>query len=439
MFIEDFVENASIPQSRADVKSDKLPRRGALVTALGIVEILSWGSSYYLLAVLAKPIAVDTGFSLAWVVAGLSLALLAGGVASPFVGRMIEHRGGRPVLAGSSVLFAFGFGCLSLATSLPVYLTAWLIIGFAMGSGLYDAAFATLGRIYGQNARPAIALLTLFGGFASTVCWPLTAFLTEAFGWRGACIVYAGLHLAVGLPLNLFILPREKKIALPSKAMRAAQNRSSDSRKVTAFFLLAAIVTLGDALLSVISVHLISILQTRGMALMSAVALGALIGPAQVGARIIEMAAGRFYHPIWTLMASTILIAAGLALIFNPFQTAAVALAVILYGSGMGLAYIARGTVPLRIFGPIGYASLMGRLALPSLLAQALSPSLASVLLAKGNANLTITIVMGIAVTNVVLGVLLWMAAKHFRTPQEQSEQPSRSAGRSVEGTSRIG
>lgn len=409
------MENRSIPQPMTGDTSDPLPRRGSLVTALGTVEILSWGSSYYLLAVLAKPIAADTGFSLAWVVAGLSLALLAGGVASPFVGRMIEHRGGRPVLAGSSVLFALGFACLSLAASLPVYLLAWLIIGVAMGSGLYDAAFATLGRIYGRNARPAIAMLTLFGGFASTVCWPLTAFLTEAFGWRGACVVYAGLHLAVGLPLNLLILPREKRIALPVKAMGAAQGGSSDSGKVSAFFLLAAIVTLVDALLSVISVHLIAILQTRGMALMSAVALGALIGPAQVGARILEMAAGRFYHPVWTLIASTILIAAGLALIFNPFESAAAALAVILYGSGMGLAYIARGTVPLNVFGPQGYASLMGRLALPSLLAQALSPSLASVLLARGNANLTITIVMAIAIANVVLAVLLWLVVRKSR------------------------
>lgn len=407
---EDFVS-----PSGASGNPVALPRRGSLVTALGIVEILSWGSSYYLLAVLAKPITVDTGFSLSLVVAGLSLALLAGGMASPLVGRMIERRGGRPVLACSSLLFALGFGCLSLATNLSAYFAAWLIIGFAMGSGLYDAAFATLGRIYGQNARPAIVMLTLFGGFASTVCWPLTAFLTEEYGWRAACVAYAGLHLFVGLPLNLFRLPREKKMALPSKETRAGQSGSVDSRKAAAFFLLAAIITLGDALLSIISVHLLSILQTRGMALTAAVAMGALIGPSQVGARILEIAVGRFYHPIWTLIASTTLIAAGLALIFNPFQTAMAAPAVVLYGSGMGLAYIARGTVPLRIFGPLGYASLMGRLALPSLLAQALSPSLASVLLSHGNATLTLTIIMGIAVTNVALGVLLWLVAKNIR------------------------
>lgn len=390
------------------------PRRGPLVTALGFVQILSWGSSYYLLAVLANPIVADTGWSLSWVVGGLSIGLLAGGVVSPLVGHAIEHHGGRLVLACSSILFALGLGCLGFAQNLPVYLAAWLIIGFAMGGGLYDAAFATLGRIYGENARPAIAMLTLFGGLASTVCWPLTAFLAGEVGWRGTCLVYAGLHIVVDLPLNALVIPRGS-FAMSSEVAQAAASTfltegSSSGKRTTEFALLAAIVALGEGLFSVISVHLLSILQTRGMELAAAVALGSLIGPAQVGARVLEMAFGRLYHPIWTMMASTALVAVGLVLLVGQFPI--VAVAVMVYGGGVGLASIARGTVPLRLFGPLGYASLMGRLALPTLLAQALSPSIASLLLGHRDANLTLTIVMGMALTDMVLVALLWAAAK---------------------------
>ena len=155
--------SSSISQPVAAINTSEPPRRGTLITALGIIQILSWGSSYYLLAVLAKPIVADSGWSLPWVVGGISLGLLAGGVASPYVGRTIEHHGGRLVLSCSSILFALGLGCLSLAASLPAYLAAWLIIGFAMGGGLYDATFATLGRIYGLSARPVITMLTVFG------------------------------------------------------------------------------------------------------------------------------------------------------------------------------------------------------------------------------------------------------------------------------------
>jgi MFS family permease len=125
-----------ILQPSATIDAGEPPKRGALVTALGVIQIISWGSSYYLLAVLARPIVADTGWSLPWVVGGISLGLLAGGVASPHIGRTIEHRGGRLVLSCSSILFALGFGGLSLATNLPVYLAAWLIIGLAMGCGL---------------------------------------------------------------------------------------------------------------------------------------------------------------------------------------------------------------------------------------------------------------------------------------------------------------
>src|SRR5918999_1731734 len=166
-----------------------------VVSVLGVTQILAWGSSYYLLAVLVEPIGDSTDWPLAWIVSGLSLGLLAAGLVSPRVGDSIERHGGRPVLATSAGLLAFGLVGLALAPSLLIYLAAWLVLGIGMGAGLYDAAFATLGRLYGQRAPTAIATLTLFGGLASTACWPLSALPVSEYGWRGACLIYAGIHL----------------------------------------------------------------------------------------------------------------------------------------------------------------------------------------------------------------------------------------------------
>ena len=188
--------------------------RWPVITALGVTQIMAWGSSYYLPAVLARPIAVDTGWPLGWVIGGLSLGLLAAGAVSPIVGRVIASRGGRPVLAASACLLAMGLLLLSLAHSLPVFWAAWLVIGLGMGAGLYDPAFATLGRMYGESGRSAITALTLFGGFASTVCWPLSAFLESHVGWRGACQAYAAVQLGRGASHYLFV-PAARTASVP--------------------------------------------------------------------------------------------------------------------------------------------------------------------------------------------------------------------------------
>ena len=154
--------------------------RRLVVSALGVAQILAWGSSYYLPAVLAKPIATDTGWSLTWVVGGLSAGLLASGIVSSVTGGLIQRKGGRPVLMAGAVLLASGLTVMGLAPNLPVYFFAWVLMGIGMSASLYDAGFGTLGRLYGKNARSAITSLTLFGGFASTVCWPLNWFTAAA-------------------------------------------------------------------------------------------------------------------------------------------------------------------------------------------------------------------------------------------------------------------
>jgi hypothetical protein len=387
------------------------PPRRMVISVLGITQILAWGSSYYLLAVLAKPISMDTGWPLSWIVGAMSIGLLVSGMVSPRVGRVIEHRGGRPVLAIGAIFLAMGLVGLAAAPTVPVFVLAWVILGVGMGAGLYDPAFATLGRLYGTNARSAITALTLFGGFASTVCWPLSAYMVDAVGWRGACVAYALIQLLVSLPLYLFGLPRELR-HVPSPPANSESGTTSeqpreqtDTRRVL-FVLLALSLTMASVISSALSVHLLTILQARGIALGTAVALGAMVGPSQVGARIIEMLLGRRFHPIWTMVASSTLLAAGLALLFAGFP--AVAVGLVIYGAGNGLTSIVRGTLPLALFGADGYASLMGRLARPLLVAQAVAPSLGAVILDQYGGIPTIAALVTVAAANIA--TVLWLA-----------------------------
>ncbi|ESR23820.1 MFS transporter [Lutibaculum baratangense] len=391
--------------------------RGRVISALGVGQILAWGSSYYLPAVLGHPMAAATGWSYAWVTGGLSLGLLVSGLAAIHVGRAIDTHGGRPVLVGSSLLMGAGLLLLAAAPSLPVYIAAWLVLGLAMGSGLYDAAFSTLGRLYGRDARSAISSLTLWGGFASTVCWPLSAFLVETVGWRGTCLVYAAIHLCLVLPLHFFVVPREarrERETLRAAETPADETRIGSTRRLVLFVLVAAILTSGSMIAGMWSVHIITILQANGLALAAAVGLGALVGPSQVGARIVERLFGTRHHPIWTLSAAAILVGGGLVLLLlGPPLPAA---ALIAYGAGNGIWSIARGTLPLAVFGASGYAALMGRLVTPSLIAQALSPSIGAVLMQAHGVSAALYVLVGLGAFNIVgvvaLWILLWRAMR---------------------------
>jgi MFS family permease len=384
------------------------PVRRVVIAALGVTQILAWGSSYYLLAVLGAPIAADTGWSLSIVVGGLSLGLLAGGLASPAIGRTIDAKGGRPVLAVSSLLLGLGLALLGSAHHLVIYGLAWLVLGLGMGSGLYDAAFATLGRAFGVEARSAIVSLTLLGGFASTVCWPLTAWLLHTYGWRSVCFVYAAVQLGFSLPVHLLLMPRQEPRLKSGRGAEAPSASPVATAQRRAFMLFAVLVTFGGAIASIMSVHLLTFLQMRGFDLAAAVALGALFGPAQVAARVVEMTFGNRYHPIWTLAAAKGLVglAAVLLLVRIPF----VGFAVITYGAGNGVWSIARGTMPLALFGASGYATLIGRLALFGLLAQALSPSIAAVVLDRFGSDAVLSVLAMMALVNVSVTATLWVS-----------------------------
>jgi MFS family permease len=383
----------------------------AVITVLGVAQILAWGSSYYLLAVLAKPIAAETGWPMTWIVGGLSLGLLAAGVVSPRVGDTILRLGGRTVLIASALCFALGLVGLALSPSLPFYVMSWLVLGAGMGAGLYDAAFGTLGRLFGQRARMAIATLTLFGGFASTVCWPFSALLVSEFGWRTTCLVYAGIHLAILLPLYVFALPREPRREIPARgglpgAIDPGAREQPMAGSQLIFCLFALAITISSMISTLLSVHLIAILQSRAMTLGAAVALGAIIGPSQVGARGIEMIISRFHHPIWTKLASTLFMALGIGLLWSGLPILPVAF--IFYGAGIGIESIARGTLPLAVFGERRYPAIVGRIAMPSLIGQAAAPSLGAMLIGALGIHGMLAAVSMLAAANVALVIVLF-------------------------------
>ena len=391
------------------------PAAARTVTVLGLGQVFAWGATYYLPAVLARPIAQDTGWPLTWIVGALSLGTLVSGLAAPAVGRRIDRLGGRPVLAASALLFAAGLGGLAVAPGLLAYLACWLVLGLGMGAGLYDAAFGTLGRLYGQDARKHITVLTLFGGFASTLCWPLSAWLVSAVGWRGTCLAYACLHLCVVLPAYLWLLPRRAARATPAPqdgiagepAPPADGTTTPAAAHRTRFLLLATSGALTAAIGAVVAVHLLALLQGRGIPLAAAVALGALIGPAQVGARLVEMVLGRYHHPVWTMGAAAMLMFTGTALLYG--DGLGVAVALVLYGAGMGIHSIARGAVPLALFGATHYASMMGRLARPGAIIGALAPTLVAMLwAATSDGAVLLALAGGTALNLVVVGLLLF-------------------------------
>jgi predicted MFS family arabinose efflux permease len=387
--------------------------RRVVITALGFAQILAWGTSFYFPAVFATAIVADTGWSLGLVVSGTSIGLLVAGLISPQVGRIIDRHGGRPVLFASSLFYAAGLAGVGLAPNLPLYLAAWALIGIGMGTGLYDAVFAALGRLYGSGARGPITNLTLFGGFASTVCWPLSAFMIDHVGWRIACLIYAALHLCVALPLQMAVVrkapPRAAPDIVSEKQDRPAAPAQIENETMI-FALLAVVLSICAGIGSIVIVNFMIFLQARGVDYAVAVSLGTLFGPAQVGARVVERLFGNRYHPIWTMIASCSLMAIGLLMLLGHFPV--LLLIILLYGAGYGVSWIGRGTLPLALFGPLGFPRLMGKLAFPSLIVQAAAPSAGAWIIEASGPNATIGVLTVLALINVALIGALWVMCR---------------------------
>jgi len=349
------------------------------VGVLGVTEILSWGALFYPPVLTVPLIAHDHGWSKSFAMGGFSLGLFVGGLVSRYVGALIDRFGGHVVMPAGSLIGAAGLVGLAGAQSAWAYFAVWMVLGVAMAASLYDPAFATLGRIFGGGARAPITTLTLAGGFASTVSWPATQFLIDKVGWRGTYLVYAALLLGVAAPLLAFALPRRRAGAALRDSRAEAALEPKPAAVVPAhgavFLLVAAGFAAYAFVPSALSAQLLAIFQRFGLPSTTVVAIGMLFGPAQVLARICELAFGRNLHALWVARFSLgLLVAAFVLLALLPFSAPLAAVFAVMYGMANGLMTIARGTVPLALFGAAGYGRLVGRIGGPFLVVQAIAP-----------------------------------------------------------------
>ncbi len=363
--------------------------RTRVVIVLGSAQTLAWASSYYLPAMLAVPMARDLGVSVPTVFAAFSVALLVSGLLGPYAGRTIDRWGGRPVLMGTNGVFAAGLCALAAAQGPVGLFAAWVILGVGMGSGLYEAAFAALVRFYGHQSRNAITGITLIAGFASTVGWPLTTLLEAHVGWRGACLAWAGLHLLVGLPLNAWlphaVRPDAPAAATSSATAPAPSTPSKPAGVGRAGWILAFVFAITWFISTAMAAHLPRLLMLGGASFAAAVAIGALVGPAQVGGRLLEFGILRRIHPLLSARLATLMHPIG-AVLLTLLGAPAAALFAVLHGAGNGILTIAKGTLPLVIFGPQAYGERQGLLMLPARMLQALAPWLFGIFLDRWGA-----------------------------------------------------
>lgn len=338
---------------------------------LGLAQTLAWAGSYYVPAVLAAPMAADLGVAPSRVFLAFSGALLLTAFLGPAVGRAIDRHGGRGVMAAGNAAMAAGLCVLATATGEAALFAGWALIGLGMAAGLYDAAFATLARLLGAGARPAITGITLLAGFASTLGWPVSAAMEAAWGWRGACLGWAAVQLLLCLPLNLLLPRAEPAPPAPPRAAAPPARRRADARDAA---LLAVSFAAGGVAASALGAHLPGLLLAAGAAPALAIAAAALMGPAQVGARLLEWGLLRRLHPLVSARLSLAAHPLGAALVLALGPAAAVPF-VLLHGAGNGVQTIARGTLPLAVFGPAGYGARQGWIIAPARFLGAVAPA----------------------------------------------------------------
>ncbi|MGR0183383.1 MFS transporter [Azospirillum aestuarii] len=383
-----------------------------LVWFLGVSQLLCWGISYYLIAIFGNPMAADLGLSLPVAFGGFTAALLVMGVVSGRVGRAIDRWGGRPVMVIGSLLTAAG--CLGLASStgLVSYYASWLVLGLAMRASLYEAAFAALARLGGPLARVPISQITLLGGLASTVLWPVGQAMADAWGWRGALVAYAVIALLT-IPLHAAI-PSDRYVRPPVPAGTEPAGPVDPRRRawVAPVFYMVMTTAVG-VLTSAMSAHMIGILVGLGAAPAAAVWISTVRGVGQSSARLCEVMSGSRLHP--TALA---LLACGLLLpgfIIGLWSGAALSAGVafsLLFGAGAGLATIVRGTLPLVLFDPQSYGRTVGRLLVPSFYAAALAPMGYAVIIERAGETAALLLSAVLALVAVAAAGVLWATAR---------------------------
>jgi MFS family permease len=379
------------------------------VIGLGITQILGYGTLYYAFAILEPQISRDFGWPSSWSFGCLSLALLVSAFAGPWAGRLIDERGARLVMSLGSIASAIALALLAASQNLVTFAFALIIVEVTSVLVLYDAAFAGLSQVAGSKAaRRAITQMTLFGGFASTFFWPLTHYLAEQMDWRSIYLIFALMHLGLCLPLHLLVLGK----ARPSASVQAAQRQESEADHPVldaamgfrAMVGLIAYFCLTGFVYSSFNIQWVSALQQAGFTATVAVGVGVLMGPSQVAIRLIDMIFGRSLHPLMTgAISSALLVIAIAALLASGLGATGAIVFAILFGLSQGLSSIVRGTIPLALFGRIGYGARLGRISAVSVMVKSCAPFVFALLLEKIGPTFT----FGAAATLAVLSLIV--------------------------------
>lgn len=381
------------------------------VISLGVSQLVCWGISYYLIAAFGARIAEDLGWSEPIVYGGFSAALVIMALTSPLTGQSIDRFGGKIVMTAGSVLLALGCRGIALSYSIEVYYLSWMLLGFAMRLCLYDAAFAALARIGGIHAKRPISQITLLGGLASTVFWPVGFFLAETFGWRAALMIYA-LFALLTIPLHLSIpagrfddqtMTAENELSMlpPPAAATAREQWIAGS-------LYALIFTLLNFLNSAMSTHMITLLAGLGLTAALSVWISTLRGIGQSLARVCEVLFGARLHPVSLTILATVILPLGFVVgIFSGQFLAAALLFAFLFGAGNGLMTITRGTLPLVLFDHQTYGTLVGKLLVPGFLLSAISPIAYTYIIDHFGEQTALVISAGLAFIIFILSLVL--------------------------------
>jgi MFS family permease len=355
------------------------------VNALGLTQITAWGTSYYCLGVLAKPIVAETGWSLSTVFLGFTIALLVMGFISTWVGRLIDRFGARPVMTIGTIIVSAGLLALAQVHDQASYFAVWAVLGVGMRCCLYDAAFAALVQVTPTRGRKAISYLTLYGAYASTVFWVIGHYLNEAYGWRGTLVAFAAINLAVCLPLNWIGLSRRDTKDDASIARATATSPDGPAlegrMRVVGIILFALIMSLNGFVFGVISLQLVPLLEAAGLAGATAVWVASLKGHGQFAGRLVEIFFGRNLKAMTIARIAIGVVPASLLLLFLARGDLWLLVAfTLLLGASQGVVTIVRGAVPLALFGTNGYGAVLGLIATPILLVNAFSPAVFALL-----------------------------------------------------------
>jgi len=384
-----------------------------LVGALGITQIVSWGSLYYAFPLLLRPIEQELGWTRPDVVGAFSVSLLIAGVAALPAGVVIDRYGGRALMAAGSFAAALLLALLSRTQSLTAFYLIWAGLGLCMAATLYEPAFAVIYRSFGGDARRAVTALTLVAGFASTVFWPLSEWLVATLGWRAAVMTMAGMNLCVCVPLHQFVLPAATRPDPAAAAPRAeASRRGAVPWRDPRFWLLALVFAANILAFAVMSVHLIPLLVERGISTAQAAALAALVGPMQVAGRIAEYVLGRRIRATSAGLAALLLLPVALLLLVpGRGGVGVLVLSLALYGASNGVMTIVRAVVPADLFGRERYATLNGALAVPVVVSRAVGPVAASFLWAATGGYSAM--LWGLALVSALAMLAFWLAVRH--------------------------